>query len=81
MSRFNPGIVGPKGDKSHRSGSVLLRQLRSLEAQNQSGGSNDIRPSHGQKDDVAAVALAALELSKRPKMREPFVEVFFVGRA
>lgn len=61
---------------------ALLQHLRALEEQKQSSGNIDIRPSHRQKDDVAvAVTLAALELSKRPQMREPFVGVFSVGPA
>ena len=55
---------------------TLLRQLRALEERAERNGNIDIRPSHSQKDDVAvAVALAAAELGKRPRHREPFAKV------
>ncbi len=55
---------------------VLLRHLRGLEERHTPSGNLDIRPSYGQKDDVAvAVALGAFELTKRPTQREPWVEV------
>jgi phage terminase large subunit-like protein len=55
---------------------ALLQQLRALEERKRSDGNIDIRPRYGQKDDLAvAVALAALDLSKRPPKREPWVEV------
>ena len=58
---------------------VLLRQLRALEERRMPNGNTDIRPSHGQKDDVAvAVALAAFELAKRRPQREPWVEVISI---
>ena len=43
----------------------LLRQLRSLEEHRSSDGNLDVRPDHGQKDDLAiVVAMSALELSQ-----------------
>jgi hypothetical protein len=59
---------------------VLLRQMRALEERRTPNGNIDIRPSYGQKDDVAvAVALGAFELAKRPPAKEPLVEVLTVG--
>jgi phage terminase large subunit-like protein len=59
---------------------TLLRQLRVLEERKAPNGRVDIEPSHGLKDDLAvAVALAALELSRRPPKREPIVEVIPVA--
>jgi hypothetical protein len=61
---------------------TLLRQLRVLEERKAPNGSVSIEPSHAQKDDVAvAVALAALDLSRRPPKREPYVEVIPVAPA
>jgi phage terminase large subunit-like protein len=58
---------------------VLLRQLRALEERRTPNGNIDIRPRYGQKDDVAvAVALGAFELAKRPRQREPWVEVISI---
>jgi phage terminase large subunit-like protein len=58
---------------------VLLRQLRALEERRTPNGNIDIRPSYGQKDDVAvAVALGAFELAKRRPPREHFVEVLTI---
>jgi phage terminase large subunit-like protein len=59
---------------------TLLRQLRALEERKEASGNIKIQASYGQKDDVAvAVALAALELSRRPPKREPFVEFIRVA--
>jgi hypothetical protein len=58
-----------------RDNPVLLRQLRALEERRAPNGNIDIRPSYGQKDDVAvAVALGAYELAKRLPPVEPWAE-------
>jgi hypothetical protein len=60
---------------------VLLRQLRALEEHRTPNGNIDIRPAHGQKDDLAVVvALAAFELANKPIIRELWAPVFFPFR-